>query len=312
MARGAVGRERGSPMKACKFDYQRPESVAAACRLLADDADARAIAGGQSLIPMLAMRLARPSVLVDVLRIPEMSGIEECEDAIVIGAATRQVDVERSDLISAGLPLLAKAMAWVGHPATRNRGTVGGSIAHADPSAEIPLVALTLGAELVVAEDGGEEIVPLDDFFLGPTITALPPSGLIVAVRFPLRAGSHVGTAFHEVSPRKGDFALAAAAAEVVLDDNRCCLDVRIGVAGIGDTPVRLDVASEALRGTNLDEREVAGALAQSLEEVETNADLHASAEYRKRVGGVLARRAILAARDDALQRGRHARRASH
>ena len=138
-------------MKPAPFDYVRPGSLAEACALLAGDEDARVIAGGQTLVPMLAMRLARPARLVDILRLPELAGISEQPGAIVIGATTRQAQAERDPLIGKALPMLARVLPWVGHPPTRNRGTIGGSIANADPSAEIPLVAVTLGAEIVLA-----------------------------------------------------------------------------------------------------------------------------------------------------------------
>lgn len=138
-------------MKPAPFDYIRPETLAEACELLADDDDARIIAGGQTLIPMLAMRLARPARLVDILRLKELHGIRAERDAVAVGAVTRQVEVKRSEIVQRSLPQLAKALPWIGHPATRNRGTVGGSIANADPSAEIPLVAVTLGAEVGIA-----------------------------------------------------------------------------------------------------------------------------------------------------------------
>src|ERR1700712_5765164 len=137
-------------MKPAPFEYVRPDSLAEACALLADDEDARAIAGGQTLVPMLAMRLARPTKLIDIVRLPELAGIRPEADAIVVGATTRQAVAEHDPLIRAKLPMLARVLPWVGHPPTRNRGTVGGSIANADPSAEIPLVAMKLGAEIVV------------------------------------------------------------------------------------------------------------------------------------------------------------------
>src|ERR1700744_3222222 len=138
-------------MKPAPFDYVRPASLAEVCEILAADEDARVIAGGQTLIPMLAMRLARPTKLVDILRLNDLHGIRAEADAVVIGAVTRQVEVERSEIVRRSLPLLTKALPWVGHPPTRNRGTVGGSIANADPSAEIPLVAVTLGADIEIA-----------------------------------------------------------------------------------------------------------------------------------------------------------------
>lgn len=299
-------------MKPCAFDYERAETVAAACRTLAGDPDARPIAGGQSLIPMLAMRLARPSRLVDISRIPEMAGIGEADGYLVIGAATRQLEVQRSAVVRAKLPLLAKAIGWVGHLATRSRGTVGGSIAHADPSAEIPLVALTAGAELTVASGGGREVVPLDGFFLGPTITALDPAALIVDVRFPQHDGRRVGTAFQEVSPRRGDFALVAAAAEVVLDDDSRCADLRVGIGGAGDVPLRLGAVGTALCGRRFKAEDIAQAVAAAVAGVETESDLHASAEYRKRAAAALARRAIAEAWEEALQGEPHARRSPH
>src|ERR1700732_4714236 len=142
-------------MKPAPFDYVRPDSLAQACRLLADDEDARLIAGGQTLVPMLAMRLARPAKLIDILRLPELAGIREEKGAVVVGATTRQAQAERDPIIAAGVPMLARVLPWVGHPPTRNRGTIGGSIANADPSAEIPLAAVTLGGGLLLAAPGG-------------------------------------------------------------------------------------------------------------------------------------------------------------
>ena len=138
-------------MKPAPFDYVRPDTLAQACVLLATDEDARLIAGGQTLVPMLAMRLARPAKLIDILRLPELAGIRQEKDAVVVGATTRQAQAERDPVIKASVPMLSLVLPWVGHPPTRNRGTIGGSIAHADPSAEIPLVTVTLGAEIVLA-----------------------------------------------------------------------------------------------------------------------------------------------------------------
>src|SRR6202166_3021012 len=147
-------------MKPAPFNYVRPASLAEACRLLADDEDARLIAGGQTLVPMLAMRLARPARLIDILRLPELAGIRQERGAVVVGATTRQAHAERDPVIRASVPMLARVLPWVGHPPTRNRGTVGGSIADADPSAEIPLVAVTLGAEIVLATKAGPRRLP--------------------------------------------------------------------------------------------------------------------------------------------------------
>ena len=177
-------------MKPVAFDYARPASVREACALLAQDDNARVLAGGQTLIPMLAMRLARPSRLVDIARIPELCGIRDEGDHVAIGAATRQAMAERDAIVARKLPLLAKALPWVGHAPTRNRGTIGGSIVNGDPAAEIALVAVTLEATLVVQTLEETSELPAGGFHLGPMITALPEGGILTAVRFPVwRAG---------------------------------------------------------------------------------------------------------------------------
>lgn len=294
-------------MKPVAFAYERPATVGEACALLADDRDARVLSGGQTLIPMLAMRLARPSRLVDVARIPELSGILDAGTHVAIGAATRQTVAERDPLIARKLPLLAKALPWVGHAPTRNRGTVGGSIANGDPAAEIPLVAVTLDAKLVVQSVDGTSELAAEEFFLGPMITALPEGAILVSVHFPIWSGAAIGTGFHEVAARRSDFALVAAAAQVALDADGRCISLAVGVGGAGDTPVRLASVAEALIGTHLEEGAVREAVEAATVDLETANDLHASAVYRRRVAATLARRAILDARDEAAG-ARHAR----
>src|ERR1700744_1712903 len=230
-------------MKPAPFDYVRPDSLAEACALLAADEDARVIAGGQTLVPMLAMRLARPAKLIDILRLPELAGIRREQDAIVVGATTRQANAERDSTIRTSLPMLARVLPWVGHPPTRNRGTVGGSIANADPSAEIPLVAVTLGAEIVLATTDGPTSMPADDFFIGPMLTAINPGDCVSAVRFPVWPHKRIGVGFFEVSARRSDFAFAAAAAQVALDEGDRCIEIALGVGGVGDRPLRLHVS---------------------------------------------------------------------
>ena len=231
-------------MKPAPFDYVRPETLAEACALLAGDEDARVIAGGQTLVPMLAMRLARPAKLIDILRLPELAGIREEDGAVIVGATTRQAQAERDPVIRASVPMLARVLPWVGHPPTRNRGTVGGSIANADPSAEIPLVAVTLGAEILLATPDGPASMPADDFFIGPMLTTIGMGECISAIRFPVWPHKRIGTGFFEISARKSDFAFVAAAAQVALDEEGRCLDVALGVGGVGDRPLRLDVSS--------------------------------------------------------------------
>lgn len=278
-------------MKPAPFDYIRPDSLAEACELLAAEEDARVIAGGQTLVPMLAMRLARPARLIDILRLPELAGIRAKTGAIVVGATTRQAQAERDPVIRASVPLLAQVLPWVGHPPTRNRGTIGGSIANADPSAEIPLAAVTLGAEILIATAQGDRSVPADDFFLGAMMTRLEQGDCVRAIRFPVWPHRRIGVGFFEISARRSDFAFVAAAAQVALDDEDRCLDVALGVGGVGDRPLRLDVSS--LVGTKLDAAAVSDAIHAASLELEPGSDLHASAAYRRRVAVTLSTRAL-------------------
>lgn len=285
-------------MKPAPFDYVRPDTLAEACALLAGDEDARVIAGGQTLVPMLAMRLARPAKLIDILRLPELAGIREEDGAVVVGATTRQAQAERDPVIRASVPMLARVLPWVGHPPTRNRGTVGGSIANADPSAEIPLVAVTLGAEILLATPDGPASTLSDDFFIGPMLTTIGQGECVRAIRFPVWPHKRIGTGFFEISARKSDFAFVAAAAQVALDEDGRCLDVALGVGGVGDRPLRLDVSS--LSGTRLDAASISEAVNVASGELDAMSDLHASAAYRRRVAVTLGIRALEAARDNA------------
>jgi CO/xanthine dehydrogenase FAD-binding subunit len=291
----------GQLMKPAPFEYIRPASLAEACALLAADEDARVIAGGQTLVPMLAMRLARPAKLIDILRLPELAGIRAEAGAVTVGAATRQAQAERDSVIRTSVPLLARVLPWVGHPPTRNRGTVGGSIANADPSAEIPLVAVTLGAEILLATTHGERSVPADDFFIGAMLTTLGQGECIRAVRFPVWPHKRIGTGFFEISARRSDFAFVAAAAQVALDGEDRCIDAALGLGGLGDQPLRLDVSS--LKGTKLDAASVSDAVRAASLELEPGSDLHASAAYRRRVAVTLAIRAVEQARADGAEK---------
>lgn len=285
-------------MKPAPFEYVRPGSIAEACELLALDEDARVISGGQTLIPMLAMRLARPARLVDIYRLPELNSIRIDGDILAIGATTRQVQVERNTLARDALPLLAKALPWVGHPPTRNRGTVGGSVAHADPSAEIPLVAVTLQAEIEITNPDGVSTMPADDFFIGPMLTAVMPGDCVTGVRFPIWRQARIGTGFHEVSARQSDFAFVAAAAQVALDENGQCVDAALGIGGVGDRAIRLDVSG--LIGASFDKASIVEMVRGAVQVLEPTSDLHASAEYRMRVAVTLGARALEDAIKDA------------
>jgi CO/xanthine dehydrogenase FAD-binding subunit len=285
-------------MKPAPFDYVRPDTLAEACALLAGDEDARLIAGGQTLVPMLAMRLARPARLIDILRLPELAGIRQESGAVVVGATTRQAHAERDPIVRASVPMLARVLPWVGHPPTRNRGTVGGSIANADPSAEIPLVAVTLGADIMLATPDGPTSMPADDFFIGPMLTTIGLGECVSAIRFPVWPQPRIGVGFFEISARRSDFAFVAAAAQVALDEEGRCLDAALGVGGVGDRPLPLDVSS--LVGTELDAASIAEAVNAASDDLEAMSDLHASAAYRRRVARVLCIRALEQARINA------------
>ena len=283
-------------MKPVPFDYQRPATIDEACQLLAEDSNARILAGGQSLVPMLSMRLSRPSLLVDIAHIPELVKTDDTGTHIEIGAMVRQADALLSPMVRQHIPLLAKALTHVGHPPTRARGTIGGSLAHADPSAEIALTAVTLGADIIYRDAGDEIPFAATDFFIGPMLTLAPPSGCLVRVAFP-KAPGRCGTGFHEVAPRRSDYALASAAAQIDADADGTVTAIHLGVGSVGDFPERLDV--DGLLGTVLDDASITDAVAAAIEAIETVEDLHASAAYRKRVAAALAVRALGDARDE-------------
>jgi len=254
----------------------------------------------------MAMRLARPTRLIDIARIGELSYIREDGDAIAIGAVTRQCLVEGSKLIASHLPLLARAVPWIGHSATRARGTVGGSLANADPAAELPLIAMTLDAVLVARADGEDSDIPAAEFFIGPMITAMPMGGVLTGVRFPVWKAK-IGVGFHEINARSSDFAFVSAAAQVELDASGKCKRIAIGVGAATDFPMRLESAEQQLTGGALDDAAIKAAVAEALADIEALDDLHASAEYRARVAVKLATRAVADARDHALGKEQHA-----
>ncbi len=290
-------------MKAAPFDYLRAASIDEACRALADGGgEARLIAGGQTLVPLMAMRLARPALLIDINRIAELAGIALDGDELVIGACTRQADALASPLVREHLPLLADALSHVGHGQTRNRGTVGGSLCNADPSAEIPLVAQTLEAELVARSVRGERRLKTADFLEFAMTTALEPDECLIEARFPIWPGGAVGHGFHEVSIRDSDFALAAAACQVALDGDGNCTRIHVAVGGASPAALRLGAVEDSLRGGALDDAAIAGACAAIADLLDPQGDIHADAGYRRRVAGAMARRAIATARDAALR----------
>jgi len=281
-------------MKAAAFAYHRPGDLDEACALLAGDDNARIIAGGQSLVPMMAMRLVRPTRLVDIARIATLSYVRADGDSVAIGAATRQCLLERDPLVRTQVPLLACALPWVGHAATRARGTIGGSIAHADPAAEIVLVAVTLGASLRYRCKGRDTELPASRFFLGLMTTALPAGACLTEVRFPRWQENRVGIGFHEINARRSDFAFAAAAAQVALDPDGACRRLALGIGAITDTPLRLDSVAQACVGQRLDADMLKARVTDALNAIEPMSDLHASAAYRRRAAITLAVRAVM------------------
>ncbi len=280
-------------MKPAPFEYVVPEALAEALDLLRQRAgDARVLAGGQSLVPLLNFRLVRPAALVDINGLSEVAYIRRTGGNIAIGAGTRQRQVLASGEVGETCPLLSEAVRYIGHPAIRNRGTVGGSIAHADPAAELPLVVAALDAEMVVHSSRGERSLKPDEFCVTFLTTAMEPDEILVEVRFP-SLGPRTGWSFQEVSRRYGDFALVAVAATVTLDERGRCQNVRVALGGVGGTPVRAGAVEQAITGAGPTEAALAEAAQLVNGEIEPAADIHASAEYRSEVAAVLVRRAL-------------------
>ncbi len=279
-------------MKAPRFAYARPATVEAALALLAAHGDeARVLAGGQSLVPMLNLRVAAPRVLVDINRIAGLAGIELAGGCVRIGALTRHAELERSELVARHLPLLASAIRHVAHPAIRNRGTLGGSYALADPAAELPACALALGASFVLRGPRGERRVGASEFFRGLYETALEPGELLVAAEFPLPA-TGAASAFGELARRHGDYAMVGLAACAQREGARL-RGARLSFFGVADRPVLAARAARALEGKALGDAVLAEAVAALDAELEPRGDLHASAATKRRLAAVLLRRVI-------------------
>ena len=280
-------------MKPSGFAYYRPDTLDAALALLAEHDDGKPLAGGQSLIPAMNFRLAAPAVLVDLGALDGLRGIAMHGEGLRIGAMTTHSSVERSPEVARVAPLLAEAMPHIAHPQIRNRGTLGGSLAHADPAAELPAVMVALNAGLVLRSVEGERRVSAPDFFTGLFATALAPGELITAIELsPLAPGT--GVAFEEFARRHGDFALVGVAAVVTLDGAGRCREVRIALLSVGDGPVLAQRAAAALQDREPDPAAIrAAAEVAGNEDIEPPADLHASAAYRRQLARVLTRRAL-------------------
>jgi carbon-monoxide dehydrogenase medium subunit len=272
------------------FRYVRPDSLEGALHELATHGDeAKVLAGGQSLVPLLNFRLARPSVIVDLNLVPELASLGREGDVLTVGAMVRQRTVERSPDVAESCPIMIEALHHVGHTQIRNRGTVGGSIAHADPAAELPAVALATDADIVVASTRGRRTIPSAEFFLGPFTTALEPDEVVTEVRFPTITGRR--TAFIELARRLGDFALAGVAAINRADGDT--LEVALAAFGVGGTALRLRGAEEIVHGQRMSEEVAHAAGAAASAEVTPFTDVHADADYRRDLIGTLVRRAL-------------------
>ncbi len=279
-------------MKPPKFDYHAPKSVDEALALLTRyGGDAKVLAGGQSLMPLLNFRLSRPAALVDLNRIAALAYVKEVDGRVHFGAMTRQRTIEFSPVVAGKLPLLKEATRLVGHLPIRTRGTIGGSIAHADPSAEYPAVLTALEGEVVVRGPRGERVVKPADFFQTYLTTSLAPDEILTEVRLPASPAG-AGHAFEEFSRRHGDFAIVGVAALIVRDGQRCA-KARLATAGAGPVPVRLRAAEEILERDGLGDKAIEAAARRAAELVTPDSDIHASAEYRKHLTTVLTGRAI-------------------
>jgi carbon-monoxide dehydrogenase medium subunit len=279
-------------VKPVKFDYHAPASLDAAVALLQRyGGDAKVLAGGQSLMPLLNFRLSRPAALVDLNRIAGLAYIEERDGQVRLGAMTRQRTIEFSPVVARRLPLLREATKWVGHLPIRTRGTIGGSIAHADPSAEYPAVLTALEGEVVARGPKGERVVKAQDLFVTYLTTSLEPDEILVEIRLPMMDAA-AGFALEEFARRRGDFAIVAIAAMVVRDGARCT-QARLATAGAGPVPVRLRGAEEILERDGLGDAAIAAAARRAAELVAPDSDLHASADYRRHLTAVLTRRAL-------------------
>jgi carbon-monoxide dehydrogenase medium subunit len=288
-------------VKPAPFEYDAPETVDEAASLLEEHGDdAKPLAGGQSLVPLLALRLTRFARLVDLNRIDSLQRIERRNGWLEVGAMTRQATAEHSADVADAVPLLARALPLIGHFQIRNRGTVGGSITHADPASELPAVAVALDAELVVASTAGERTSPASGFFVSTWTTALADNELLTSVRFPVWDGRR-GFAIEEFARRSGDFAIAGAACAVQLDPGDRVTRAGLGLFGMGSTPLR-SPAADALVGVALSDIDAAEVGRAATADTDPPTDIHGSARYRKQVGAHLVERAMRSALQEAAQ----------
>jgi CO/xanthine dehydrogenase FAD-binding subunit len=279
-------------MKPAQFEYDDPQSVDEALDLLARYGDeCKVLAGGQSLVPLMNFRLARPGRLIDINRVESLAGIQGNGGSLVIGAMTRHAAVEHSREIAKGWPLLSEAIGWVGHSQIRNRGTVGGSAAHADPAAELPAAFAALDAKFSIRSKQGSRTVGWEEFFVAEFTTSLAPDELLVSVEVP-KIEEGTGTAFVEFARRHGDFALGGAAVTVKVANGRC-EKATIALLSAGPAPVRARAAEEALTGARLDDAAIRHASDEAVRGLHPTSDLHGSSEYRVQLLRTMTERAL-------------------
>ncbi|HTQ91426.1 MAG TPA: xanthine dehydrogenase family protein subunit M [Streptosporangiaceae bacterium] len=289
-------------MKLPPVEYEAPATVADAVGLLAEHGDeASVLAGGQSLIPLLALRLARPEVLIDINGIDELSGVSAEDGWVTIGAMTREYVAEESGTVAEAVPLLAAALPLIGHEAIRSRGTIGGSLAHADPAAELPAVARALDAEFVVRGPSGTRVIPAAQWFEGFLTTSRSPDELLLEVRFPAANGD-TGVSFEEVARRHGDFAMVGLATSLMFSDGTIS-EARLAFAGVSEVPARVTAAEDLLTGERPSAELFDEAARRGCEDLDPPADLHGSSDYRKKVAAAVMRRGLRAAADSANHR---------
>ena len=281
-------------MKPPPFTYLRPSSLGEALSLLSTRENAKILAGGQSLVAMLNLRYLFPDCLIDINRVGELSGLEVSDEKIRIGAMTRQRAVETSRELTGRAPIFAEALKLVGHRQTRNRGTLGGSLCHLDPSAELPTLALLYEASVHVAAESGSRSIAISDFIAGYMTPGIRPDELVTAVEFPMWSRNH-GYAFVEYARRHGDFAIASAGCLVELASNGVIDRIALAVGGVGEVPMRLGRAENMLIRQNGD-RAAFAAAADTCLELHAVSDVHAGADYRRNVAAAMVRRSLAAA----------------
>ena len=282
-------------MAAAKFDYHAPSSVEEALNLLSGNDDAKILAGGHSLIPMMKTGLAAPGALVDLGKVGGLSYVNESDGGLAIGAMTTYSELATSDAVASNAAVLGEAAASVADPQVRNMGTIGGSLAHADPAGDLPAVAVALNAQLVATSSRGERVISADDFFVDLFTTALEPDEIVTEIRIP-SLGSNTGAAYAKMANKASHYAIVGVAAVVSVDDSGNCTSARIGVTGAGASASRATESESRLVGSSLDDAAIFSAAGHAADGIELNEDIHASAEYREHLTKVFALRAIRSA----------------